>query len=371
MKTIIFKIYNLLKNKLVQYDQNKALETIWKDVTKYCTVKQLSSSQVRQIQEYWKPLTGKNVSTKWHQLLYSVSGVFKPEYEPFEVCMHVQNTLSPSKLQIYFDDKGLYRQLLHGFCIPNRVAECVNGVYILPEIASWGGKEVTFNDFIKRLQNVEDCIIKPSKGTDGGNGVLSFDVINGRVNDAKEDIRTFIDKYQSKYGNNFVIEEKIHECDNLQCLNPTSCNTLRVHTYRNRDKQEILFLSSYIRIGKLGKVVDNAYSGGYCGRISQDGYLDRIVRVYPYYKGTKTESGIDVSHYKIESFEKIVSTVLNAHSLLPMFDLVGWDVTVDKEGNVVIIEFNPNPDVRIEQCVFDTTCLGKRQKEIVKRVYKR
>lgn len=47
MKTIIFKIYNLAKNKLVQYDQNKALEAIWKDVTKHCTVKQLSSSQVR------------------------------------------------------------------------------------------------------------------------------------------------------------------------------------------------------------------------------------------------------------------------------------------------------------------------------------
>ena len=93
--------------------------------------------------------------------------------------------------------------------------------------------------------------------------------------------------------------------------------------------------------------------------------------MYPYYKGTKTESGIDVSHYKIEAFEKIVSTVLKAHSLLPMFDLVGWDVTVDTQGNVVIIEFNPNPDVRIEQCVFDTTCLGKSQKEIVKRVYKR
>lgn len=87
MKTIIFEIYNLLRNKLAQYDQKKALEAIWKDVAKHCSIKQLSSNQKKQIQEYWKPLTGKNVSTKWHQLLYSISGVFKPEYEPFEVCM--------------------------------------------------------------------------------------------------------------------------------------------------------------------------------------------------------------------------------------------------------------------------------------------
>ena len=74
----------------------------------------------------------------------------------------------------------------------------------MPELAGCGGKEVTFNDFIKRLLNVKDCIIKPSKGTDGGNGVMSFDVINGCVNDSKEDVRTFIDKYQSKYGNNNI-----------------------------------------------------------------------------------------------------------------------------------------------------------------------
>lgn len=352
---------------MIERGHKKALSNIWNEAIKRYELKELTNEQKKQIQQYWKSKTGETVSTKWHQLIYSITGVFTPEYEPFDVCMKVQEFLSPMKFQWFFDDKGLYRQLLSGFNIPKRIAECIGGVYLLPD-KCFG--EISYDKFLKELENIQDCIIKPSRETDGGNGVMSFDVIDGCVKGTNENIRTFLDNYQKMYGKNFVVEEKIHECNNLQCLNPTSCNTLRIHTYRNRDKQEIEYLSSYIRIGKLGKVVDNAHSGGYCGRISKDGYLDRIVRVYPYFKGTVTESGIDVSHYKIDAFEKIVKTVKQAHSLLPMFDLIGWDVTVDQEGNVIIIEFNPNPDVRIEQCVFDTTCLGEIQEEIIRRVYK-
>lgn len=368
MKISSTQLIEVLRSVKISRDTKKTLDKIWNSTIRQCNIKTLTNAQIKQIQEYWEPIVGHKVSTKWHLLLYSITGVFKPEYEPFEVCMKVQNALSPIREQWYFDDKGLYRQLLSGFTIPVRVAECVKGIYRLPTVMPG---EVDLNTFQKYLEGLSDCIIKPSRETDGGNGVMSFDICDGHVQSTNERVATFIEKYQKKYGKNFVIEEKVHECDNLQCLNPTSCNTLRVHTYRNREKHEIQFLSSYIRIGKLGKEVDNAHSGGFCGRIGKDGYLDRIVRVYPYYQGTMTESGIDVSHYKIENFDKIINTVKIAHSSLPMFDLVGWDVTVNNKDEVVIIEFNPNPDVRIEQCIFDSTCLGEFQEDIIRRVYKR
>lgn len=54
-----------------------------------------------------------------------------------------------------------------------------------------------------------------------------------------------------------------------------------------------------------------------------------------------------------------------------MFDLIGWDVAMDKNGNVIIIEFNPNPDVRMEQVIFGTTCLANKQDEVLKQVYQK
>lgn len=368
MKSLFAKAFLFLKNIYVEYYTFRVLNKIWKEQTKGIQLKELTSEQRQAIQAYWKPLVGKKVTTKWHQLIYSISGCFNPKYEPFDIAMKVQRNLSPGFAQKAFDNKGLYHQLLTGFNTPTRVGLCSNGVYYLPSLNSF--VEVSFKEFLQGISDITDCIIKPCIGTDGGRGVSSIEVLKGIEASTGLSIHDFITQFQKKYGFNYCIEQKVHECDNLQCLNPSSCNTLRIHTYRNRIGQKIQVLSSYIRIGKSGEIVDNTYSGGFCGRISKDGYLDRLTRVYPYFKGNKTESGIDISHYKIDNFDKIIQTVKKAHSQLPMFDLIGWDVTIDRGGVIIIIEFNPNPDMRIEQCVFDHSCLGDLQEEIINRVYK-
>lgn len=347
-----------------RYMSKKVLDAIWKNSLKYVELKPLTKDQIGQIHAYWG---GYNIkyTTRWHQLLFSLTGVFRPEYEPFEICGFVQDKLSTPLKQRYFDDKGLYRMLLSGYNIPVRVAECVGGIYFLPE--SHGQREVTFEEFKKQLNNIKKCVFKPSVGTDGGRGVCLFETIDGVVTDSNATIDDFIQSLQEANIKDFCIERKIEECDNLQCLNPTSCNSLRIHTYRNRRLGVIKYISAYVRIGKLGKLVDNAYSGGICGQIHDDGMLHGAKSVYPYKVFTETESGVNIENYKIDNFKKMVDTVVSAHSNLTMFDLIGWDVTVDKEGNVVIIEFNPNPDVRIEQCIFDTTCLLGQQNDIVEQ----
>ena len=360
--------YHYLRDAYIDHTYAKVLDGIYREQSRLYEMKTLTAGQKKAIQDYWQPLTGMKVSTRWHRLLYSITGVFNPRYEPFEVCHKVQITLSPGRRLGVFDDKGLYEQLLVGFNIPGRVAACRNGVYYLPE--KRGDIEVTFDEFIEGIADIDDCIIKPSIGTDSGRGVAGLDVCNGMETATGKDIRSYIADFRRRYGNSFCIEHKIHECDNLQCLNPSSCNTLRVHTYRDSEAQEVKFISSHIRIGKKGKVVDNMDSGGFSGRISKDGYLDRVTSVYPYTKTTTTESGIDVSHYRIDNFDKIVQTVKAAHSRLPMFDLIGWDVTVSG-GGIFIIEFNPNPDMRLDQCIYDGSCLGDLQEQIVRRVYKR
>ena len=161
------------------------------------------------------------------------------------------------------------------------------------------------------------------------------------------------------------------EWEYLSCLNPSSCNSLRIHTFRNRQTQKIEFLSSYVRIGKKGNVVDNAHSGGFCAPVYPGGLLKKAITVYPYKTYKYTESGIYLENYCIDNFQNMVDTVLKAHSSLPMFDLIGWDVAMDKNGNVIIIEFNPNPDVRMEQVIFGTTCLVNKQDEVLKQVYQK
>lgn len=364
MNTLLFRLRERVGKFLERRQTESTTQSIVRQVTSYCEMKKLTPEQAKAVQDYWLPLVHKPVDTRMHEVMLSLTGVFKPEFEPFEICREVQTRSMLSGAMRFFDDKNHYRSLLHGFNIPVRVAECNNGVCYLPE-SELGGAEISYEKMVETVSNVSDCIIKPSVGTDGGRGVCSFDTKDGIESNTGKEVADVL----RSYGKNFCIERKVHENDNLQRLNPSSCNTLRVHTMRDRKEQRIRLLSSYIRIGKMGQVVDNMYSGGTGARIYEGGVLRESVSCYPYKTYSKTESGVELKGYPIEDFDRIVSTCLAAHSRLPMFDLMGWDVTVDKQGNVVIIEYNPNPDIRIEQAIFGDTCLLENQEWVMKQYF--
>lgn len=266
MKKLLRSIWHWLKKYLSDRASKKSRDETIKKMKKLYGLKKLSSEQKKQIQDYWKPLTGHKVSTKWHQLLYSLSGEFKPEYEPYEVCHEVQNKLSFRYQNNWaFDDKNLYRQLLKGFNIPERVAECFHGVYYLPQVSD---TEVPFEEFVSHLKNLDDCIIKPSAYSSGGSGVSTLSVSGGIVKASGSPIEQFILSYQKAHRDSFCIEKKISECENLRALNPSSCNTIRVHTWRDRKNERIKFVSAFIRVGRKNSIVDNGALGGICIGIS-------------------------------------------------------------------------------------------------------
>lgn len=326
----------------------------------------LTTEQKSEIIEYWKELTGRVVSTRWSQLLYSKTGVFTPRYMPFEVYNDIIALQNPSnRVKNWFDDKCLYRYLLHDFKQPYRIAECYRGICYLP---SESIAEVPYKSLVSHLNNISNCVIKPSKGSSAGRGVKLLEVKDGYVQG--EDSLKLEDLLKS-YNGNFVIEEKIEESDCLHNLNPSSCNTLRIHTWRNSHKEKIEFISAYVRIGRAGKFIDNASSGGITCQVLADGMLGEFsCTVNPYNIIEKTDAGIVMSGYQIEGFKEMVETAVCAHSCLPMFGIIGWDICMDKNGTPTIIEFNPDPDMRIEQLIFRNTCLLDKQEEMIKEIFK-
>ena len=114
-----------------------------------------------------------------------------------------------------------------------------------------------------------------------------------------------------------------------------------------RRENEVIILYATIRIGRKGKVVDNETAGGIKADIDlQTGRIKGPAFGSPTEKNMfMTDSGVEIDNYLIPSFPQILDFVKDLHFRLPYFRLIGWDVSVDMEGNPVMIEWNRSAEL--------------------------
>lgn len=92
------------------HNTKKKLNVLYKRYSSRVQLKELTSEQKAQIQNYYLSVIGREVDTRWHRLLYSITGTFTPRYMPFDVYHEMLEKLSPWKYIKVLDDKNLYRQ---------------------------------------------------------------------------------------------------------------------------------------------------------------------------------------------------------------------------------------------------------------------
>lgn len=136
-----------------------------------------------------------------------------------------------------------------------------------------------------------------------------------------------------------VVQEPIKQCKELNSVNSSSVNTVRILTLlRNK---EVKAYSAVLRMGIDGAKVDNASSGGITCGINSDGTLKDVAYSA---KGVKYElhptSGVNFGTIKIPSYGKAVDLVKSIHPRLGHFKLVSWDIAIDEYNEPVLIEAN-------------------------------
>lgn len=121
----------------------------------------------------------------------------------------------------------------------------------------------------------------------------------------------------------------------------------------------------------MGKHIDNASSGGITVGVDENGFFyETGCQVKPQYKEFKqTDTGVSFKGLRISNFKEVIQTTLRAHSRLPWFGIIGWDITINEKNEVVIIEYNPPCDMRIEQIIFKGSAFGVYHEDIFKQVY--
>ena len=353
-----FKFINRLQRRYAynQYMKKKKRE-LEERLGKLSVRRHLTDEQKKEIVYFYKGLTGKSISTLDHEYFYSRTGVYSKDYIPMAFFQaELIGRLNRMDCYNTYSDKNLDDVLLPNVKHPHYYLKNINGYYYFE------GKPVSKDEAADLCKDLGEVIIKPSlefKGT----GVKLL-----RVKDGKTDLegKTMADVF-NKYKKDFLIQEVVHQHALIKALNPTSVNTLRMATYRSG--MDILLVYAVIRIGRSGQVIDNQSAGGISAKINPDGTLGK----YAFGKAgddmiEKTDSGVVLEGYQIPFFEKAVAKVKELHYSLPLFDLVGWDISINEEGEPVLIEWNGRPGPSQTACA---TGYGDLTERIISEVWDR
>jgi hypothetical protein len=104
---------------------------------------------------------------------------------------------------------------------------------------------------------------------------------------------------------------------------------------------EYVILACALRVGRSNSKVDNQNMGGLVIGLHKNGdlcdfALDKNLISYDRHPDT----GFIFKGKRLPHMELIRSACIEAHSFLPHFGLISWDIATDNQGQVRIIELN-------------------------------
>jgi hypothetical protein len=317
--------------------------------------KKLTKEQKKEIQNFYKSIIGKKITLYSHEYFYSRTGVYSKEYIPKSL-YEVELIPKANKMSYRnaYADKNMVDTFLPNVKHPHTILKRMNGYFYFEN------RPVSKQEAIKLCQNINHAIIKPVLNH-SGEGIQGLEVNDGITNINGMTIEQLFDKY----GKNFQIQERLKQHEKMSQLNESSVNTIRIVTYRS--DMEILVIYSVVRIGRKGSVIDNQCAGGISTVIGEDGKLGGTAFGGYLENGIgKTDSGTVLDGFEIPSYHEAIETVKRLHYQLPFFNLIGWDIAIDEEGDPVIIEWNAGPG--LSQSAFGPG-FGKYTERIMREIW--
>ncbi len=291
--------------------------------------KNLTNGQKNDIESFYGMHKIKNLNTLWHKFYAGCNGNFAVGYLPENLFyVKIEPALNATLFFPALSDKNLIEKLFPNVKQPETVIKNINGFFYQK------GKLISFDEAVEHCTIPGKMIIKPTIDSWGGKNVLLF---SGQNEGATSNNRS-ISKLLADYKKNFIVQKVVEQHPVMSSLNSTSLNTLRVMTFLK--DTEIIVLSIVVRIGRKGAFTDNATTGGIPCGVKSDGRLNEIGFDLSGKPFTMTDSGIKLKDVQLPFMDNIKNIVKTLHESMPYFRIISWDLAVDVNGNIILIEHN-------------------------------
>lgn len=293
---------------------------------------QLTASEKKQIRRTWLGITIIPLDYVCARVFKKIHG-FSPYYLAPTWYNEMRKEINP-KSQLYaLENKALCDVYFPDIKFPEVFVRGLNGSLFDKDM-----NYISMNDAVSILKAKREFIIKPAIGTLKGEGVKKVDC-------QKDDIRVLM----KEAGPNFIAQEVLKQAEEIAQFNPSSLNCFRVTTMYMNGKFDY---ATELKVGKKGAVRDN-WNCAYWINVNKEGVLSELGYDYNLNAVDKTDNGMVFKGRSMPHFRDLTSELEKLHKkLFANCGIIGWDVTLDKDYRVVVIETNLyNPGTNIEQFV--------------------
>ena len=196
---------------------------------------------------------------------------------------------------------------------------------------------------ILKREGLKEFVVKTTESSHGDNVWVIKDISYGSTEDA--DLLKF-DNTSVRLSDllkkePLIFESLITQTEQMKSFNPSSVNTLRFMTTLYPDG-EAQIIAVFLKIGRSGKCVDNAGSGGNVdsginienGEIINPTIFSACRDLTPI--DVHPDSGVLLRGVKIENWEKITKKVIDFQKKFPFVKAAGWDIALTQTGPVII-----------------------------------
>lgn len=246
----------------------------------------------------------------------------------------IRDYTNPRKQMVSLENKALSDVLFPQLSFPEVYIRCLNGRYYDKDM-----NYISLEEAKRLLLSKDGFMIKPAIDSNQGKGVYKVD---------KNNIHR-LDEILREVGNNFISQEILRQAPEIAKFNQSSLNCFRVTTIYLNGK---FGSATALKIGKKGEYKDNWISG-YWVNVNNDGTLCEYGYDYLLNPVAKSDDNVVFLGCKMPKYHEMLSFLESTHKkIFPNCGIIGWDVTIDNEYQIRIIEINiSNPGTNIEQYV--------------------
>ena len=293
----------------------------------------LTKEQLKEVNDFWAPYSFAYKNDPNTQRYFSiVSGRFDPSYISFGLHYHYLRKFwnTPQKV-VFMSDKNNIGILFPDVKAPETIFHRIEGYYYDAERRRISEHEAQ-EQCLDIVSKGRSLILKPTQEGEG-RGIVFLRPDKSRSENEKI--------FRSTGDKDYICQAVIENHESWRYSSCKGLNVARINTMNLDGTPEIM--TSYLKMAIQDLEVVNVSLGALGIPINDDGtFADRAIDLYNSEWRYKLPDGSDFRGRKQYNYEKVKEAVLKMAGRIPELKAIAWDMTVDSEGNVMIIELNPS-----------------------------